>query len=161
MWRGKWMEAVGVCNPIALWFLLLYAAVRCCSKSSTAETFFSSCVCFGISHLQIQNYFITGMYFRSRKPYVALAIRQQLCNNGGWFLWMLAFAKSCQEPSCTHSSSVDFLPSLTVMEVITKSIKKSIAWDFCNSFASYILGLLEREDGRPVYKIRIRRRLSA
>lgn len=34
------MEAVGVCNPIALWFLLLYSAVQCCSKSGTAETFF-------------------------------------------------------------------------------------------------------------------------
>lgn len=74
---------------------------------------------------------------------------------------MLAFTKSCQEPSCMLSSTVDFLLRLGIMEFTTKKVKKSIAWDFHSSSGSYIFSLLEREGGRAVYKIRIRRRLSA
>lgn len=58
---------------------------------------------------------------------------------------MLAFTKSCQEPSCMLSSTVDFLLRLGIMEFTTKKVKKSIAWDFHSSSGSYIFSLLERE----------------
>lgn len=62
---------------------------------------------------------------------------------------MLVFTKSCQGSSCI-CDTVDLLLCLGIIEIITKSITKCIAWDFCNSTDSCIFSLLGRVEEQYV-----------